>query len=56
MPTNPDVAPPGPYMLFLLNDQGVPSDAAMFFLEAGSTATVQQAPAAPSGSGGGYSW
>ena len=32
MPTNPNVAPPGPYMLFLLNSQGVPSRAAMIFL------------------------
>ena len=26
-PATPDLAPPGPYMLFLLNDKGVPSKA-----------------------------
>ena len=28
-PTSPELAPPGPYMLFLLNDKGVPSKARM---------------------------
>jgi galactose oxidase len=32
MPTNPNAAPPGFYMLFLLNDLGVPSQAKIFQL------------------------
>ncbi|MGO9598830.1 MAG: galactose oxidase-like domain-containing protein [Isosphaeraceae bacterium] len=32
MPTNPNDAPPGPYMIFLLNSLGVPSKAAMMML------------------------
>jgi hypothetical protein len=32
MPTNRNDAPPGPYMIFLLNNQGVPSKASMMFL------------------------
>jgi hypothetical protein len=32
MPTNPNDAPPGPYMIFLLNNLGVPSKAAMMSL------------------------
>jgi hypothetical protein len=41
MPTNPNLAPPGPYMLFLLNSQGVPSKAAMLFLSSNSTSSPQ---------------
>ena len=33
----PDAAPPGYYMLFLLNDQGVPSEAKFVKLQAGGT-------------------
>ena len=51
MPTNPNDAPPGPYMLFLLNQQGVPSKAAIFFLESSSTTSL--APTQPSSWGGG---
>ena len=40
MPTNPNDAPPGPYMLFLLNNLGVPSVASMMFLNSNSTTTV----------------
>src|SRR5690606_18060440 len=29
MPANANLAPPGPYMLFVLNERGVPSHAAM---------------------------
>lgn len=32
LPTNPNNAPPGPYMIFLLNTQGVPSKASMLEL------------------------
>jgi hypothetical protein len=32
LPTNPNSAPPGPYMLFVINDQGVPSVASMISL------------------------
>jgi hypothetical protein len=32
MPTNPNNAPPGPYMIFLLNADGVPSKASMLML------------------------
>lgn len=32
MPTNPNNAPPGPYMVFLLNSNGVPSKASMISL------------------------
>jgi hypothetical protein len=39
MPTNPNDAPPGPYMLFLLNNLGVPSHAAMMFLNGSSSST-----------------
>jgi hypothetical protein len=52
MPTNPNLAPPGPYMLFLLNGQGVPSKAAMFFLQASSTSTVLQPQPEYGGAGG----
>ncbi|CAN5540627.1 hypothetical protein BH09PLA1_BH09PLA1_28300 [soil metagenome] len=31
-PTNPNLMPPGPYMLFVMNNQGVPSVAAMMTL------------------------
>jgi hypothetical protein len=48
MPTNPNNAPPGPYMLFLLNNLGVPSDASMMFLNGSSTST---APVSQTGSG-----
>jgi hypothetical protein len=34
LPTNPNNAPPGPYMIFLLNTQGVPSKASMLELTA----------------------
>jgi hypothetical protein len=37
MPTNPNDAPPGPYMLFLLNNLGVPSDASMMFLNSSNS-------------------
>jgi hypothetical protein len=56
MPTNPNLAPPGPYMLFLLNSQGVPSKAAMFFLQ-GNPASAAAATSAPqTQSGSGNSW
>jgi hypothetical protein len=58
MPTNPNYAPPGPYMLFLLNNQGVPSDAAMMFLNgnstgSSSTTTTSTGQILSSGSGAG---
>ena len=55
MPTNPNDAPPGPYMLFLLNNLGVPSHASMMFLNGGSSSTT--GPVSPAtGGGGGGGW
>ena len=53
MPTNPNDAPPGPYMLFLLNNLGVPSKAAMMFLTGSSTPT---APVSPAVGGDSQAW
>ncbi len=55
MPTNPNEAPPGPYMIFLLNQQGVPSKAAMFFLEPPPASPASPAPAPSASSGPGSS-
>ena len=48
-PSNPNAAPPGYYMLFLVNAQGVPSVAKMIRLDAGLPAP----PAVPPAAGGG---
>ena len=45
-PTDPALAPPGYYMLFVVNAQGIPSVASMVKIGQPSTATV---PGAPSG-------
>jgi len=51
-PPNPNVAPPGPYMLFLLNAQGVPSVARFVILNASGTAAALPPGAAPPPGGG----
>lgn len=51
-PTNPNAAPPGYYMLFLVNGQGVPSVAKMLRLDTGLPAP-SAIPAAGGGPGGG---
>jgi hypothetical protein len=53
MPTNPNDAPPGPYMLFLLNNLGVPSHASMMFLNGSSTSS---GPVYSANGGGGGGW
>ena len=45
-PADPALAPPGYYMLFVLNAQGVPSVASMVKIGQPSTATVPAAPTA----------
>lgn len=49
-PATPALAPPGYYMLFVLNDQGVPSVASMVHL--GQPVTAPAAPPAPTATGG----
>ncbi len=56
MPTNPNDAPPGPWMLFLLNGQGVPSKAAMMFLESNSASAASSSSSTQSQTIGGSSW
>jgi hypothetical protein len=53
MPTNPNDAPPGPYMIFLLNNMGVPSVASMISLSGGSAQTAS-ASLYSNSSGNGY--
>ena len=40
LPTNPFLTPPGYYMLFVFNDQGVPSEAAMIRINASTPARL----------------
>ncbi len=44
-PPNPNIAPPGYYMLFLLNSSGVPSVAAFIQLTAGADFSITPSPA-----------
>jgi hypothetical protein len=48
LPTNPNDAPPGPYMIFLLNNLGVPSKASMILL---TSSAAGSAPLSQNGSG-----
>lgn len=43
-PSNPHVAPPGPYMLFLMSDQGVPSVASVIQISGGVAAVPPPPP------------
>ena len=46
-PANPNVAPPGRYMLFLIDDKGVPSVASLLQVQNGTADT--QPPTQPGG-------